>query len=59
MYVYMYVCMYVCMMYVCMYVCMCIVTRKFKGFDSREISSFPKIKKRDENMACHFNHRRE
>ena len=37
----------------------CIVTRKFKGVDSREITSFPEIKKRDENMASHFNHRRK
>ena len=36
----------------------CINTRKFKGLDSREITSLPEIKKVI-YMARHFNHRRK
>ena len=36
----------------------CINTQKFKGLDSREITSLPEIKKAI-YMACHFNHRQK
>ena len=44
--------------YVCCRLYACINTRKFKGLDSREITSLPKIKKVI-YMARHFNHSRK
>ena len=44
--------------YVCRRLYACINTRKFKGLDSREITSLPEIKEVI-NVARHFNHRRK